>query len=222
MARGRGKSGTRREPVFDAAPPVEIAPDDRPAAAGAASPAPRRRSPRKRKTRSRGGGRKRALITRSIYWALVVGLWLAIGGVGTVAWVGAHLPPIQSLEIPKRPPSIQIVDDEGHVLAVRGDAGGAVLTLKELPSYLPQAFIAIEDRRFYEHYGVDPFGIGRAVRCQHFAPRHQPGRINNHAAIGEESLFDSRAYAHAQAAGDAAGAVARAQISPRRKFSNCI
>ena len=40
----------------------------------------------------------------------MLGLWLGIGGVGTVAYVGAHLPPIQSLEIPKRPPSIQIVD----------------------------------------------------------------------------------------------------------------
>jgi penicillin-binding protein 1A len=35
--------------------------------------------------------------------------------------------------------------------------------LKEMPAYVPRAFVAIEDRRFYEHYGVDPFGIGRAA-----------------------------------------------------------
>jgi penicillin-binding protein 1A len=35
--------------------------------------------------------------------------------------------------------------------------------LKELPAYVPQAFIAIEDRRFYDHYGIDPMGIARAV-----------------------------------------------------------
>jgi penicillin-binding protein 1A len=35
--------------------------------------------------------------------------------------------------------------------------------LKELPAYVPKAFIAIEDRRFYEHSGVDPYGIGRAL-----------------------------------------------------------
>jgi len=79
-----------------------------------------------------------------------------------VAWVGAHLPPIQSLEIPKRPPSIQIVDLQGRALARRGDLAGEPLPLKEMPSYVPRAFIAIEDRRFYEHHGVDPFGIGRA------------------------------------------------------------
>ena len=90
-------------------------------------------------------------------------LSLAIGGVGTVAWVGAHLPPIQSLEIPKRPPSIQINDMAGRALARRGDLAGEILSLKELPNYVPKAFVAIEDRRFYEHYGVDPMGIGRAL-----------------------------------------------------------
>jgi penicillin-binding protein 1A len=161
MAHGKGKSGARHEPVFDAAPPIKIAPDEGPTTASSDAPAPRRRKRKAR--RGGGGGRKRSLLARSLYWALVLGLWLGIGGVGTVAYVGAHLPPIQSLEIPKRPPSIRIVDDGGRVLALRGDAGGAVLALKELPSYLPKAFVAIEDRRFYEHYGIDPFGIGRAL-----------------------------------------------------------
>ena len=93
----------------------------------------------------------------------MLGLWLVIGVVGVVAWTGAHMPPLQSLEIPKRPPSIQIVDLNGRPLATRGDAGGAVLPLKDLPKYVPQAFVAIEDRRFYQHYGVDPFGIARAT-----------------------------------------------------------
>jgi len=161
MAQGRGNSGARREPVFDHAPSLEVAPDDRPAAASD-TPPPRRR-PRKKKARRRGKTHKRSLVGRLIYWTVVLGLWLAIGGIGTVAWVGAHLPPIQSLEIPKRPPSVQIVDDQGHVLATRGDSGGAVLSLKELPPYLPKAFVAIEDRRFYQHFGVDPLGIARAI-----------------------------------------------------------
>src|SRR5436190_12110656 len=41
--------------------------------------------------------------------------------------------------------------------------GGSAVPLRELPAYLPKAFLAIEDRRFYSHYGVDPFGIARAV-----------------------------------------------------------
>ena len=147
-----GKGPTRREPVFDGAPALRAG--ERPAGGGP----PRRR--RKRKARK---GRTRSLIGRMIYWSLVLGLWLGIGGVATLAWTGAHLPPIQSLAIPKRPPSIQIVDRHGHVLATRGDSAGEVMSLKELPSYVPQAFVAIEDRRFYEHYGVDPYGIARAL-----------------------------------------------------------
>lgn len=158
MASRRGQSGARREPVFESGPNLRVAAGDRPGASG-----PGKSSSKRSNRRPRKRARKRSLIGRAIYWSLVLGLWLAIGAAGTIAWTGAHLPAIQSLEIPKRPPSIQIVDVSGHPLATRGDSGGAVLPLKELPSYVPQAFIAIEDRRFYEHYGIDPWGIARAL-----------------------------------------------------------
>ena len=152
--------------MFDESPELHVSADDRPAPTEG-RPTPKSRPPaRRRKTRvrkSRQARGKRALIVRFAYWTLVVGLWVAIGGAGLVAWVGAHLPPIQSLEIPKRPPSIQIVDFQGRALARRGDLAGAPLPLKELPPYVPRAFIAIEDRRFYEHSGVDPYGIARAL-----------------------------------------------------------
>ena len=105
----------------------------------------------------------RSLLRRLVYWALVLGLWVVIAVGGVLALVAANLPPIQSLEIPKRPPSIEIVGLDGKVLATRGEMHGATVTLKELPPYLPKAFIAIEDRRFYSHYGVDPIGLVRAV-----------------------------------------------------------
>ena len=158
MASKRGQAGARREPVFDSSSELRVSASDR-AAPALDSKAPAK--PRKRRARKQRPPRK-ALVGRIAYWSLVVGLWLAIGCAGVVAWVGAHLPPIQSLEIPKRPPSIQIVDMQGRALARRGDLAGAPLPLKEMPTYVPKAFVAIEDRRFYEHYGVDPFGIGRA------------------------------------------------------------
>ena len=102
------------------------------------------------------------MLGRLVYWCLVLGVWGVISGVGVMMWVGAHLPPIQSLEIPKRPPTIQIVGLGGGVIATRGDMPGAAVPLRELPPYLPQAFIAIEDRRFYHHYGIDPIGVARA------------------------------------------------------------
>jgi penicillin-binding protein 1A len=167
-SKGRAGSTERREPVFD------VDPDRTPGSAPAVeSPAPRRaqiseggsrpKAKSKRKRRSRRGGGGRWTIGRVAYWGAVVGLWLVIAGMGGAVWVGAHLPPIQSLEIPKRPPSIKIVDLQGRLLATRGDMGGAAVPLKDLPRYVPQAFVAIEDRRFYSHHGIDPIGIARAM-----------------------------------------------------------
>jgi penicillin-binding protein 1A len=93
----------------------------------------------------------------------VLALWALIGGIGALVWIGIRLPPIQSLEIPKRPPSVLILGVNGATLATRGDMGGAAVAIGELPDYAPNAFIAIEDRRFYSHRGVDPFGIARAL-----------------------------------------------------------
>ncbi|HEX4407824.1 MAG TPA: PBP1A family penicillin-binding protein [Xanthobacteraceae bacterium] len=115
----------------------------------------RKRSKSKTKTRSQLG--------RLVYWGFVLGLWALIAGIGTLVWVGLHLPPIESLEIPKRPPSVLILGATGTTLATRGDMGGAAVPIGELPDYVPKAFIAIEDRRFYSHHGVDPIGIARAL-----------------------------------------------------------
>src|SRR4051794_8368776 len=121
--------------------------------------APAGRGSAKRRSKSRIG----AGLGRLVYWGAVLGLWGAIAVIGVVIYVGAHLPPIQSLEIPKRPPTIQIVGIDGSMLAQRGEMAGANVSLKDLPPYLPKAFIAIEDRRFYSHFGIDPVGILRAL-----------------------------------------------------------
>ncbi len=125
-----------------------------------AEPAGRRKA---RGRGGRGGGRKRSCLRALLYWGFVVCLWGVIGAVGVVAWVGSHLPPIHSLEIPKRPPSVLVLGLGGRPLATRGDMGGAAIPLAEMPAHLPKAFIAIEDRRFYSHHGIDPIGLVRAV-----------------------------------------------------------
>jgi penicillin-binding protein 1A len=185
MAWRRKKGGGRKEPMFGLAAALSelrLSPADRiPGAGGSASKKssraksddidddeeelPRERKPRvsrsvaKRRSKSRGG----RSIGRLVYWGAVLGLWGAIAAVGLIIWVGAHLPAIQSLEIPKRPPTIQITGADGSVLAVRGEMAGSNVALKDLPPYLPKAFIAIEDRRFYSHFGIDPWGIMRAA-----------------------------------------------------------
>ena len=186
MAWGRKKSGGRKEPVFGLGASLaelrltlkdRIAPaeEDRPKKQALKrkivetddedeDETPVERKPRaSRSARRRRSTRSRLRLLRLVYWGVVLGLWGAIAAVGVIVWVGAHLPAIQSLEIPKRPPTIQITGADGSVLAVRGEMPGANVALKELPPYLPKAFIAIEDRRFYSHHGIDPIGIARAA-----------------------------------------------------------
>jgi len=122
----------------------------------------RRRKSKSKRERKRSGWRG-VLLRRTLYWGAVLALWAIIAGIGMLVWIGIHLPPIQSLEIPKRPPSVLILGDNGATLATRGDMGGAAVPIGELPDYVPNAFIAIEDRRFYTHRGVDPLGIARAL-----------------------------------------------------------
>ena len=93
----------------------------------------------------------------------MLGVWAFVGLAGVVAYYASQLPPIDQLAVPKRPPNIAILADDGSLIANRGDTGGPAVRLIDLPPYLPKAFIAIEDRRFYSHVGVDPIGIGRAV-----------------------------------------------------------
>jgi len=188
MAWGRKKSGGRREPQFGltaSLADLRLSPKDRVSVGdddddddeAPKKPSPKRKArdpdedaSRERKPRPSKASRNRRTKTparvglyRLFYWGAVLGLWAVIAVVGVVIWVGAHLPAIQALEIPKRPPTIQIVGFDGSVLATRGEMPGANVSLKDLPPYLPKAFIAIEDRRFYSHYGVDPIGIARAA-----------------------------------------------------------
>ncbi|HZC57498.1 MAG TPA: transglycosylase domain-containing protein [Xanthobacteraceae bacterium] len=120
-------------------------------------------TPREPKKRKGGSKSRRSGFGRLFYWGFVLALWGVIAGIGALVWIGIHLPPIESLEIPKRPPSVLILGSNGATLATRGDMGGAAVPMSELPTYLPNAFVAIEDRRFYSHFGIDPLGIMRAI-----------------------------------------------------------
>jgi penicillin-binding protein 1A len=112
------------------------------------------------KSRKRRAG-KGSLVGRLAYWSAVACLWCVIGLGVLIAFHASKLPPIDQLAVPKRPPNIAILASDGTLLANRGETGGRTVTLKELPNYLPSAFVAIEDHRFYSHFGIDPLGIAR-------------------------------------------------------------
>ena len=67
------------------------------------------------------------------------------------------------LQIPKQEPGIMLLAADGTVLSEQGAFFGDQVRLADLPDYVPNALIAIEDRRFRSHYGVDPLGLVRAT-----------------------------------------------------------
>ena len=79
-----------------------------------------------------------------------------------IAWLAVTAPLSRSLK-PIAPPSISLMSADGHLIARRGAIIDKPVAIKDLPAHVPQAFMAIEDRRFYSHWGVDPQGIARAA-----------------------------------------------------------
>ena len=98
-----------------------------------------------------------------VYWSLVLSIWGGIAVAGLVLYYGSRMPSAESWAIPERAPNVKITDVRGEVIANRGSSGGEALSLENMSPYLPQAVIAIEDRRFYSHFGVDPLGLARAM-----------------------------------------------------------
>ena len=77
-------------------------------------------------------------------------------------WLAVTAPLSKSLE-PIAPPGIVLVSADGKPIARHGAVTEQPVRIRDLPDHVPAAFIAIEDRRFYMHLGVDPWGILRAA-----------------------------------------------------------
>ena len=116
-----------------------------------------------RRQKPRKSGFLRIAVRRTLYWGVVLGIWATIAFVALLGYYAAHLPPTSEWAVPKRPPNVKIVAANGNLLANRGDTGGESVRLEQLPPHLPQAVMAIEDRRFHYHFGVDPIGLARAM-----------------------------------------------------------
>ena len=102
--------------------------------------------------------------------ATLVGLILLAAVCGVWGWRLAFqdlpaIPDKAALWSLNRPPGVTFEDREGRVIAIRGSRHGQAIALAQLPAYVPSAFLAAEDRRFYAHHGVDLTGIARALRA---------------------------------------------------------
>src|SRR3954447_25134623 len=96
------------------------------------------------------------------YALALIGL-AALGVFGYLAYCVATLPINGGLQAEAAQSALVIEADNGEAFATRGAFRGDKLTAADLPPHLAQAIVAIEDRRFYQHRGVDLRGLARAV-----------------------------------------------------------
>ncbi|MFC5386291.1 transglycosylase domain-containing protein [Aquamicrobium segne] len=137
---------------------------------------PRARSgSRTRKSKARRRGGLFSLLGRLVYWGFVLAIWGGIAAAGLVVYYGARMPAATTWSIPDRAPNIKIVSVDGRLIANRGMSGGEAVHLSDMSAYIPKAVIAIEDRRFYSHFGIDPVGLARAMATNLMQGRFSQG-----------------------------------------------
>ncbi len=130
---------------------------------GSPAPARKKKGKKKKKAQARSSNPLFRLLRFIFYWGMVAAVWGAIAVVGIIIYYGAKLPPVDEWAVPDRAPNVKIVATDGSLIANRGATGGEALSIDEMSPYIPMAVVAIEDRRFYSHFGVDPIGITRAM-----------------------------------------------------------
>ncbi len=120
-------------------------------------------------------GSRRRLVWRGVRWLVIAGIWGAVAAALLLLWFSRDLPrPEAALDAARRP-GLTLEDRSGQPFATFGDVVGDSLRLPNLPRWLPAAVVAVEDRRFWTHPGIDLVGVGRAVVVNVMAGRLRQG-----------------------------------------------
>ncbi len=120
------------------------------------------------------------------YWPQLVALVLivGIGFIAMIAWYSKDLPDVNKLIDRSSPLSTKIYDSKGETLLyeVHGPEQRTLVTISELPDYVKQATIAVEDKDFYNHSGISIRGI---IRGQ-IIPRLQGKRAQGGSTLTQQ------------------------------------
>ncbi|HEX3982480.1 MAG TPA: transglycosylase domain-containing protein [Acidisoma sp.] len=118
--------------------------------------------PRPGRARRARTGRTRLLL-RFFKWSILIGVWGGLAVALILLWFTWDMPRPSAGVATLRRPSLVLTDMNGRLFTHFGDLSGQILTLKTVPAYLPEAVVAVEDRRFWEHGGLDFIGMSRAT-----------------------------------------------------------
>ena len=117
---------------------------------------PKKRSRKKRSIKKRS--RKKQTQNHSLWvlWGLVVCLTIIVYFIYDLP----HIDRVKPLDVN---PSISLLANDGTLIARYGGMQGNKVEMKDVPQHLISAVLSVEDRRFYSHFGIDPFGLTRAM-----------------------------------------------------------
>jgi len=89
---------------------------------------------------------------------------LAAIALGTLYYlIAPQLPDVQSLHDVEMQEPMYVYSRDGQLMSVFGETRRYPVEIDQVPARLKQAFIAVEDSRFYDHHGVDYKGVARAL-----------------------------------------------------------
>ena len=118
------------------------------------------------KKRSKQSGPVRKWIGRIVKTGLVVGLFGFIALVIAVLVIRSSLPGYEDLKSSPNGQMIRVLDVSGRELFSMGPSYGQWLDYDEIPQVMIDAMVAVEDRRYESHLGVDPIGIARSLKVR--------------------------------------------------------
>ncbi len=117
------------------------------------------------------GKSKTSRLRRYAKWVVLTLVWGTFGIVLIMAYYAHDLPNARAILAKKRPATITILARDGGIIGSYGGGFGDWLEPEEIPSTLVEAVLSVEDRRFFEHGGVDYRGLARAMWVNLWAGR---------------------------------------------------
>lgn len=130
-----------------------------------------------------------------VFTVIIVAGILVCGGVAAYVWsITRSLPQILTLKDYKPPIITKIYDDKGDVIGEFFKEKRILTPIEDIPETLSHAFVSAEDGRFYEHSGVDPISIARAIYINQTTDRTTGGSTITQQVVKSLLLTPERTY----------------------------
>lgn len=155
-------------------------------------------------------GRFRRFFGKAIKYGFILSILLVIGVATAVGIAASSLPSFEEMRRSPNGQTIRVRDANGGIIVSLGPNYGRWLRLDETPQVMRDAMVAVEDRRFRYHFGIDPVGMARSVKVA-FDRRGSGRRLQGASTITQQlarNVFLSNNYSFSRKAREAVLAMA--------------